>query len=89
MEMIDINTLNKHLLVGTDGATIFVFEPEKAVTLNPSGEGFILNEDAEFLDFLATMDIMGLERTEGNACALATVLFERRESGDEELAKFA
>lgn len=89
MEPIDMSVLNQHLFVGSDGSALFVFDPESAFVPNPDGEGLVMKEDVDVLDFLAILDSLDLERTELNALGLATVLLERRESGDEELAKFA
>lgn len=89
METIDMSVLNQHLFVGSDGSALFVFDPESVFVPNPEGEGLIMKDGVDVLDFLAILDSLDLEHTELNALGLATVLLERRESGDEELAKFA
>lgn len=85
----DLELLNKHVFTGSDGTAIFLFEPEKAFSPNPDGEGFVLtlSEEVEILDFLAIMDKMGIECTELTACGLVAVLLKKRAEG--EMQEFA
>ncbi len=83
----DLELLSKHVVTGSDGTAIFLFEPDQAFTPNPDGEGFILAPDVEVLDFLAIMDELNLERSEFNACGVVAVLLEKRQQG--EMQEFA
>lgn len=89
MDKIDIFTLDRHLFIGDDSPTIFVFEPDKAFTTDLESGILTVIEDKKYLDFLGVMDTLGLDRTEDNALILATELLKRRNNGDADLLEFA
>ena len=81
-----MSLLEKHIMEGSDGSLIFVFDMEKAFEVDSEGR-FSLKNDAEVLDFGALMVDMNIELCEEGALALVEALLEKRAAG--ELEDFA